>query len=176
MKINTDLIYTGENFNIVFNDIESTTKAFEIAREILLANDMSCDAENLSVSVENNKIYLTQGSIGNYNDLVQKICVAIAKAIPSAEFYGHAFYDDDNCGYESCADYEYEKGLLKITVIESSEGHGLCPECEELVVCFDEYDAGEEYICEECGLKIVNHQEMFNGALPTKETIEIKIV
>lgn len=137
---------------------------------------MPREAEELSLDADNNKIYLTESGIGNYDELVPELCRAIAKGTVESEFYGHAFYDDLRCGYESCADYEYVSEALKITVIESQEGSGLCPECGEQIVCFDEYDSNEEYVCEKCGFKVENHEDMFDGCLPTVKEYEEKIV
>jgi hypothetical protein len=40
------------------------------------------------------------------------------------------------------------------------------------VVCFDEYDPNAEYVCDECGMEITNHLDMFDGVLPKVTAIE----
>lgn len=172
MNIKTHLIYTGENFNLVLDNVENTRAAFRIAIQVLNEVGMTQDADMLSIDEANLKIYLTEGSIGNENNVVVQICRSIAKELKESAFYGHAFYDDDSCGYESCADYDYENGSLRITIIESLNGHGMCPECGEQVVCYDEYDPNAEYVCDECGAEIENHNDMFGDVLPKVTTIE----
>ena len=172
MNINTDLIYTGENFNVILDNANNAKIAFNIIKNILEKADMNLDAQSLEFNAADCKVSLETGSIGNENDLVVRICRSIAKELKESAFYGHAFYDDDSCGYESCADYDYENGSLRITIIESLNGHGMCPECGERVVCFDEYDPNAEYVCDECGAEITNHLDMFDGVLPKVTAIE----
>jgi hypothetical protein len=176
MNINTDLIYTGQNFNLVLDCAQNAEVALETLKKVLVDADMGAEAENFEIDLENCKIYLTEGSLGNGDTIVKDICVAVANELKNCSFYGHAFYDDENCGYESCADYEYESGYLKITLIESPEGNGCCPECGEQIVCFDEYEPSEEYTCEECGAQINDHSDMFGGTLPTVTIYEEKIL
>ena len=176
MKINTALIWTGENFNLVLDTLENARVAFEIAKKILVENNMHFEADNLAIDKGNNKIYITDGAIGNADELVKDICLAVAREIEKSNFYGHAYYDDMCGAYQSCADYEYEAGLLKIVMWESPEGNGFCPECEEQVVCFDEYDPDKTYVCEECGENIKNHADMFGGILPVVKKFEERIV
>jgi uncharacterized UBP type Zn finger protein len=66
--------------------------------------------------------------------------------------------------------------VLKLTSIESPEGHGMCPECDAQIVCFDEYDPNIEYTCEECGAKIGKHADMFFGTLPIVRKYEKKVI
>ena len=172
MELNTELIYTGENFNAVFDTLDNAKSAFDIAKSILVSKLMDEEAANLALDEENNKIYLSDGNLGNENEFVNEICLSIAHWLKGSSFYGHAFFADDYSAYESCADYEYENGVLKLTSIESPEGHGMCPECGEQVVCFDEYDPNAEYVCDECGVEITNHLDMFDGVLPKVTAIE----
>ncbi len=173
---NDDLIYTGENFNLILNNIENAQKAFFVMESILKEMEMNSEAQTLFLNEAECKLCVSKGDIGNENDIVEKTCRAIAMELQNSTFYGHAFYDDERGGYQSCADYEYENGVLKIIVIVSLEGPGLCPECGETIVCFDEYNPTSEYVCKECGAKIQNHEDMFDGALPKTKVIEIKIV
>ena len=172
MVHNTELIYTGENFNAVFDTLDNAKSAFDVAKSILVSKLMDEEAANLSLDEDNNKIYLTEGNLGNENEFVNEICFSIASCLKGSSFYGHAFFADDYSAYESCADYEYENGVLKLTSIESPEGHGMCPECDAQIVCFDEYDPNAEYVCDECGVKITNHLDMFDGVLPKVTAIE----
>lgn len=176
MKQNAELIYTGENFNAVFDTTANANKAFAIAKSVLLANKMTEEVSTLVLDEKNNKIYVSEGNVGNDNDIVYEMCFAIANGVNESTFYGHAFFDDDRSAYESCADYEYENGLLKLTMIISPEGHGVCPECEEQIVCFDEYDPNAEYECEECGCQVEKHEDMFFGKLPILKKHELKII
>lgn len=172
MNINTDLIYTGENFNIILDNPNNSKNAFYIIKNVLGEAGLKLDVQCLELNTTDCKVSLSSGSIGCENDLVVRICRSIAKDLKESAFYGHAFYDDDRCGYESCADYNYENGYLKITIIESHNGHGMCPECGEQVVCFDEYDPNIDYVCDECGVEITNHLDMFDGVLPKVTVIE----
>jgi hypothetical protein len=175
MVHNTELIYTGENFNAVFDTLDNAKSAFDVAKSILVSKLMDEEVANLSLDEDNNKIYLSDGNLGNENEFVNEICLSIANCLKGSSFYGHAFFADDYSAYESCADYEYENGVLKLTSIESPEGHGMCPECDAQIVCFDEYDPDTEYTCEECGTKIENHTDMFFGTLPIVRKYEKKV-
>ena len=171
MKINEELIYTGENFNLVADTAENTVRAFEIAKKIL---DDGNYAGDLDLFEGDNKIAVIEGEIGNCNSAVTEICKAVAQAIPDGSFYGHAFYDDDDYGYESCADYQYENGVLTVTTTESENGHGYCPECGEQIVCFDEFDPEKKYSCEDCDCDL-SAEDMFDGVLPKITTHVFKI-
>ena len=172
MNINTDLIYTGENFNVILDNANNAKNAFYIVKNVLEEAGLKLDVQRLELNTADCKVSLSTGSIGCENDLVVGICRSIAKELKESAFYGHAFYDADSCGYESCADYNYENGYLKITIIESHNGHGMCPECGEQVVCFDEYDPNTDYVCDECGVEVTNHLDMFDGVLPKVTVIE----
>lgn len=171
MKINEELIYTGENFNLIADTTDNAIKAFEVAQKVL--SDGNYDG-SLELFEEDNKIAIVEGEIGNDNSAVTEICKAVAQAIPDGSFYGHSFYDDDNCGYESCADYQYENGVLTVKTIESENGHGCCPECGEQIVCFDEFDPEKKYFCEDCDSEL-SAEDMFDGILPVTDTQVIKI-
>lgn len=96
----------------------------------------------------------------------------MAVEFPENSFYGHAYYDDYRCGYESCADYQFENGKLHFEFIESENGNGSCPECGEQIVCFDEFIENKTYCCEDCDIE-VTAEEMFDGVLPVKKVIDL---
>ncbi len=166
MRINEDLIYTGENFNLVTDSVDNTKRAFDVVKKFLVDGNY---IEKLIFIEENNKIAVVEGEIGNCNSAVTEICKAVAQEISDGSFYGHAFYDDENCGYAFCADYQYESGVLTVMTIESENGHGYCPDCGEQIVCFDEFDTEKKYSCEGCDCEL-SADDMFDGTIPVKET------
>lgn len=173
MTINEELVYTGENFNLVLDNKNHAIQAFGIIKNMLADKlSESNDDDNLSIDEENFKIYLENGNIGNANDCVIELCRAVANGLMDASFYGHAYFDDCCGGYQSCADYTYENGVLRVSVIESPNGNGLCPECGEQIVCFDEFDSSKKYYCEECDFEIEDCADMFDGELPTVRKYE----
>ena len=117
MIINEELIYTGENFNIVFDDNGIIEKAEKIIKSIIAAED------ELEIDSENNKIFVEEGSVGNNDAVVSDICKALAVEFPENSFYGHAYYDDYQCGYESCADYQFDNGKLHMEFFHDSLIH-----------------------------------------------------
>lgn len=138
-----------------------------IIRSIKENDDCSDNAQNIGIDAENFKLFLGEGFIGNYNNLAVEICKAVAEANPECEFYGHSFYDDENCGYESCADYKYSEHKLHIETIVSENGHGFCPDYGEQIVCFDEFDPDNKYYCDDCEIEI-SHEDLFDGCIPEK--------
>lgn len=173
MEKNTSLIYTGENFNIVFTDESILNQAFDIIKTIVLQSESAGCAEDIELDEENKKIFLTYGSIGCCDTVVKDICIKLAQTFPKSEFYGHAYYDDERCGYETCADYEFENGKLFVEMIESPNGPGCCPECGEQLVCFDEFDPNETYHCDDCEMD-VSAEDMFDGEIPIKTVINLE--
>lgn len=169
MKINEELIYTGENFNIVFDDNGIIEKAAEIINSFLFSDD------ELEIDNENNKLFISEGTVGNYDTIVSDICKALAVEFPNNSFYGHAYYDDYRCGYESCADYQFENGKLHMELIESENGNGYCPECGEQLVCFDEFNPDETYHCDDCDID-VSAEDMFEGVLPVKTVVDLQAI
>lgn len=169
MIINEELIYTGENFNIVFDDNGIIEKAEKIIKSIIAAED------ELEIDSENNKIFVEEGSVGDNDAVVSDICKALAVEFPENSFYGHAYYDDYQCAYESCADYQFDNGKLHMELFESENGNGFCPECGEQLVCFDEFNPDETYHCEDCDID-VSAEDMFEGVLPVRKVIELQVV
>lgn len=67
MKINEELIYTGENFNLIADTTDNAIKAFEVAQKVL--SDGNYDG-SLELFEEDNKIAIVEGEIGNDNSAV----------------------------------------------------------------------------------------------------------
>ena len=175
MTINEDLIYTGENFNIVFDNADILDSAFKAIQEVIQMSNSPDNADALQIDNDNGKIYIEEGTIGNYNSLVEDICKRLAVEFSNNCFYGHAYYDDDQCGYQSCADYQFENGKLHIEIIESEEGDGYCPECGEQIVCFDEVAPEEYYHCDDCDADFAA-EELFERNLPKKKVYDLCLI
>ena len=171
MFINESLIYTEENFNIVFDNNCVIDQAAKIIRSVLSASSASENAKNLKTDKENRKIYIYSGTIGSFDTVVIDICQALASAFEDGSFYGHAYYFDSVCDYASCADYRFENGKLYLELIESENGNGICPECGQQIVCFDAFDASKTYHCDACD-KDVSAEELFDGVLPVKKQLK----
>lgn len=99
-------------------------KTRKIIQAILAAAEDPSNADLLRVDEDSRKIYITEGTVGNYDNLTVEICKAPGEAFPASVFYGHAYYDDPYCGYQSCAEYEFENGRLQVELFFSENGNG----------------------------------------------------
>ena len=129
------------------------------------------------VEVKRNKV-IVDGSCSLWENTFLEMLPEIFKAcaaLTNQKFEANAWYESCNCGYSASIEAERRGSTLNLRTVVSENGDGICPECCEQIVCYDEYDPDETYYCPECGEEI-DHEEMFGGELPviTKETFEIK--
>ena len=72
MQIIEELIYTGENFNIVFDKAEILNVAYAIIKEIVAAGEDPENADELKIDMGNNKIFIEEGTVGNYDTICRR--------------------------------------------------------------------------------------------------------
>ena len=126
--------------------------------------------------IEDNMV-LAEESASLFSDTFLDFVPEIMKAcafLTEQKFEANAWYEDYGCGLEESIEAKRNDTSLNIRTVVSENGNGMCPECGEHIVCYDEYDPNETYYCPICGKELV-HEEMFLGILPVT-TLETLII
>lgn len=169
------------NLRMTMENKSQAVKAAEMIAEIAakrtpvspneLKNFLAC------VDVQRNMV-IVDGSCSLWENTFLEMLPEIFKdcaSLTNQKLEALAWYESCNCGYSATIEAERSGNALNMRTVVSENGDGICPECYEQIVCYDEYDPDKTYFCPECGEEL-DHEKMFDGVLPviTKETFEIK--
>ena len=175
---------TNTHFEMRFAEKTDTNKVLEIMKEVIIS--FNYDIPYLEAyaplfiqdlgDCRTENSFVTDSTLrsGEYEEYIPRMLKAIAKALPSVSFEGHANFDDTSCYCILDFDFSYngKQLYIKSTSMDDENGY-FCPECGYMVAEADHVFASDEIECEDCEEIIKVADLKYVPAKVTEETIDI---
>ena len=148
--------------------IKETVTAIK-SNTLFKSNEKNIERFIADINIEEGNIITVNEShfldSNEYETLAPLMMKAIATIEEVKTFKAISYHYSCNCGYQAYCNADYEKDMLRIEACAAEDFYGVCDECGEFEIHFEDYDPNKTYICEECG-KVLTEKDLFPYGVP----------
>lgn len=160
------------NGSIWLSNMGKKKNAFtDVVNELLNEPDYDDYYNQYLEGIDFSSDYLTVYGSGDYDDmeamkdLLMMICDKTISIFNDCSLKAHYCGSNMSSGTEWAFSVKYENHHVKKFVIDASDDHIFCPDCDECVVSLGDFEFDTGYECDECG-RTITEEEIMGEIIP----------